>query len=72
MQSQYMYEAIRRNGGAAELLLLPNEGHSYRGKEAVLRTATAMLRLFDEHLGRPAETAPRLNFAQAPAILAAP
>lgn len=72
MQSQYMYEAIRRNGGSAELLLLPNEGHSYRGRESVLRTATAMLRLFDEHLRGPAETAPGLNFAQAPAVPAAP
>ncbi len=67
MQSQYMYEAIRRNGGEAELLMLPNEGHSYRGRESVLRTAAAMLELFDEHLLAPEQALPGVNLAQAPA-----
>jgi dipeptidyl aminopeptidase/acylaminoacyl peptidase len=52
IQSQYLYEAIRRNGGDAELLLLPLEGHSYRGRESVMSTASAMLRLLDKHLRR--------------------
>jgi dipeptidyl aminopeptidase/acylaminoacyl peptidase len=50
MQSQYFYEAIRRHGGEADLLLLPLEGHAYRGRESVLRTASAMLRWFDAHV----------------------
>ncbi|HEY8521677.1 MAG TPA: prolyl oligopeptidase family serine peptidase [Gammaproteobacteria bacterium] len=50
IQSQYLYEAIRRNGGEAELLLLPLEGHTYRGRESVLATANAMLKLFDAEL----------------------
>lgn len=50
MQSQYMYEAIRRHGGEAELLLLPLEGHSYRARESVLETAQSMLRWFDIHV----------------------
>lgn len=50
MQSTQFYQAIRGNGGRAELLLLPLEGHSYRAKESVLRTATAMLEWFDRYL----------------------
>jgi dipeptidyl aminopeptidase/acylaminoacyl peptidase len=50
IQSTYFYEAIRRNGGEAELLLLPLEGHSYRGRESVLQTAAAMLDWFERHL----------------------
>ncbi|HEX7079878.1 MAG TPA: prolyl oligopeptidase family serine peptidase [Gammaproteobacteria bacterium] len=50
IQSIQFYEAIRHNGGDAEILLLPREGHSYRGRESVLATAAAMLEFFDEHL----------------------
>jgi dipeptidyl aminopeptidase/acylaminoacyl peptidase len=53
-QSLQFYQAIRGNGGDVELLLLPGEGHSYRGRESVLRTAAHMLRWFDEHLKAPA------------------
>ncbi len=49
-QSLQFYQAIRGNGGEAELLLLPWEGHSYRGRESVLRTAAHMLSWFDQHL----------------------
>ncbi len=49
-QSLQFYQAIRGNGREAELLLLPWEGHTYRGRESVLRTAAHMLRWFDEHL----------------------
>jgi dipeptidyl aminopeptidase/acylaminoacyl peptidase len=52
-QSLQFYQAIRGNGGDVELLLLPWEGHSYRGRESVLRTAAQMLRWFDDHLKRP-------------------
>jgi dipeptidyl aminopeptidase/acylaminoacyl peptidase len=50
LQSTQFYQAIRGNGGQAELLLLPLEGHSYRARESVLRTATAMLDWFDRYL----------------------
>jgi dipeptidyl aminopeptidase/acylaminoacyl peptidase len=50
LQSTQFYQAIRGNGGEAELLLLPLEGHSYRARESMLRTATAMLSWFDRHL----------------------
>jgi len=49
-QSTQFYQAIRGNGGEAELLLLPWEGHSYRARESVLTTAAHMLGWFDEHL----------------------
>ena len=50
IQSTQFYQAIRGNGGQTELLLLPFEGHSYRARESVLRTAAAMLDWFDRHL----------------------
>ena len=50
LQSTQFYQAIRGNGGEAELLLLPLEGHSYRARESMLRTATAMLDWFDRYL----------------------
>jgi dipeptidyl aminopeptidase/acylaminoacyl peptidase len=49
-QSLQFYQAIRGNGGDAELLLLPWEGHSYRSRESVRKTAAQMLRWFDDHL----------------------
>ena len=52
IQSQYLFEAIRHNGGETELLLLPFERHSYRARESVLRTAGAMLDWLDQHVGR--------------------
>ena len=52
IQSIQFYEAIRHNGGNADILLLPREGHSYRGRESVLATAAAMLDFFDAHLKR--------------------
>lgn len=50
LQSTQFYTAIRGNGGNAELLLLPWEGHSYRARESVLRTASTMLDWFDRYL----------------------
>lgn len=51
IQSEHLYEAIRHNGGEAELLLLPFEGHSYRARQSVLQVAAAMLAWFDRTLG---------------------
>jgi dipeptidyl aminopeptidase/acylaminoacyl peptidase len=52
-QSVQFYQAIRGNGGDVELLLLPWEGHSYRGRESVLKTAAQMLSWFEDHLKAP-------------------
>ena len=53
LQSTQFYQAIRGNGGDAELLLLPWEGHSYRARESVLKTASHMLSWFERHLAAP-------------------
>lgn len=59
LQSIQFYEAIRRTGGNADILLLPREGHSYRGRDAVLTTAATMLDFFNEHLkSKPSPAAP--------------
>jgi dipeptidyl aminopeptidase/acylaminoacyl peptidase len=62
VQSTQFYEAIRGNGGEAELLLLPWEGHSYRARESISRISSAMLDWFDRYLKQP-EAPP--TFAQA-------
>ena len=70
IQSIQFYEAIRHNGGKADILLLPREGHTYRGRESVLATAAAMLDFFDAHvkgadLAAPPET---LRASTTPAV----
>lgn len=50
LQSVQFYQAIRGTGGDAELLLLPGEGHTYRARESVIETASAMLDWFERHL----------------------
>jgi len=50
LQSTQFYAAIRGNGGEAELLLLPWEGHSYRARESVLDAAATMLDWLDRWL----------------------
>jgi dipeptidyl aminopeptidase/acylaminoacyl peptidase len=62
IQSEQFYNAIRYNGGRAELLLLPFEGHNYRSRESVLQTADAMLGWFDRYLKD--STASRLGDGQ--------
>jgi dipeptidyl aminopeptidase/acylaminoacyl peptidase len=52
-QSTQFFKAIRGNGGEADLLLLPWEGHEYRARESVLRTAAGMLAWFDRHMPSP-------------------
>ncbi|HEU4618596.1 MAG TPA: prolyl oligopeptidase family serine peptidase [Gammaproteobacteria bacterium] len=60
LQSIQFYEAIRRTGGDADILLLPREGHSYRGRDAVLTTAATMLDFFNKHLKSKPAAAPTL------------
>ena len=69
IQSIQFYEAIRHNGGNADILLLPREGHTYRGRESVLATAATMLEFFDTHLkrGRPASQPETLRASTAAA-----
>lgn len=50
LQSTQFYEAIRGTGGEAGLLLLPWEGHSYRARESVMRTAAGLLDWFDRYV----------------------
>jgi dipeptidyl aminopeptidase/acylaminoacyl peptidase len=60
LQSTQFYQAIRGNAGKTELLLLPWEGHSYRARESVLRTAGEMLDWFDRHVkNRPLDAETR-------------
>lgn len=51
-QSRQLYDAIRYNGGDAQLLMLPFEGHSYRARTSVFLTARVMLGWLDDNLGR--------------------
>src|SRR5690606_640377 len=69
IQSIQFYEAIRHNGGNADILLLPREGHTYRGRESVLAAAATVLEYFDTHLKRatPASQPETLRAATATA-----
>ncbi len=71
IQSIQFYEAIRHNGGNADILLLPREGHTYRGRDAVLATAATMLEFFDTHL-KHGELSPEILRASAAAVVDAP
>ena len=55
LQSTQFYSAIRGNGGEAEILLLPWEGHSYRARTSVLDAAATMLDWFDRYLAPKSE-----------------
>ena len=37
IQSRRLYHAIKGNGGAARLVMLPHESHGYRARESVLQ-----------------------------------
>jgi len=50
LQSTQFYEAIRGNQGDVRLLLLPWEGHTYRARESLQKTAVEMLGWFDRYL----------------------
>jgi len=60
IQSIQFYEAIRHNGGNADILLLPREGHTYRGRESVLATAATMLEFFNSNLKRSELATPEI------------
>lgn len=53
IQSKWMYQAVRGNGGTARLVSLPYEGHRYEAVESVGHVAWEMVRWFDRHLKAP-------------------
>jgi dipeptidyl aminopeptidase/acylaminoacyl peptidase len=54
MQSELLFQAMRRVGGTARLVMLPFEGHVYRARESVLHSAAEMLDWFDRYVkGEP-------------------
>ena len=50
IQSERMYQAVQGNGGKARLVMLPNEAHGYRSREAVLHTLAEMFEWLDVHV----------------------
>lgn len=50
IQSERLFDAIRGNGGTARLVLLPNEAHTYRGRESILHTLAEMLDWADRYV----------------------
>jgi dipeptidyl aminopeptidase/acylaminoacyl peptidase len=50
VQSERMYQAVRGNGGAVRLVLLPHESHGYLARESVEHTLAEMLTWFDRHV----------------------
>ncbi len=43
LQSQRMFQAVKGNGGAARLVMLPHESHGYRARQSVLHTQHEMI-----------------------------
>ena len=50
IQSERMYAAVRGNGGATRLVILPHEAHGYSAKESVEHTLFEMIGWFDKHV----------------------
>ncbi|MGB0579318.1 MAG: S9 family peptidase [Limisphaerales bacterium] len=51
VQSKWMFQAIRGNGGTARLVTLPSESHRYEALESVEHAVWETMRWFDLHLG---------------------
>jgi len=56
IQSDRLYQAIRGNGGAVRLVMLPAESHGYSAKESIEHTVWEMLTWFDKYV----KNAPKL------------
>ena len=54
IQSERLFQAIKGNGGAARLVLLPYESHGYRARESVLHVLAEMFDWAAAHGERPA------------------
>lgn len=50
MQSERFYDALKGTGGAARLVVLPLEGHSYHARESVLHALWEITCWLDRHL----------------------
>ncbi len=50
MQANFLYEAIRGNGGTARLVILPHEPHWYTARESNEQEIYEMLRWFDQYV----------------------
>jgi dipeptidyl aminopeptidase/acylaminoacyl peptidase len=50
IQSQRMFQAIKGNGGAVRLVMLPHESHGYSARESVLHTQAEMIEWFDRYV----------------------
>jgi dipeptidyl aminopeptidase/acylaminoacyl peptidase len=50
VQSERMYQAVKGNGGAARLVMLPHESHGYAARESVEHTLAEMIAWFDRHV----------------------
>ncbi len=59
IQSQWMYQAIRGNGGTARLVTLPHESHRYEAVQSVEHVTWEMIKWFDRHL-KPVTERPSL------------
>jgi dipeptidyl aminopeptidase/acylaminoacyl peptidase len=57
IQSERLYQAVKGNGGAARLVMLPGEDHGYQARESVLHTVAEMLDWCERHVRseRPAQ-----------------
>ena len=52
MQSERLFAAIKGLGGAARLVLLPNEGHFYRARETILHVLAEQDEWLEKHVKR--------------------
>ena len=50
MQANFLYEAIRANGGTVRLVMLPHEPHWYSARESNEQEIYEMLRWFDKYV----------------------
>ncbi len=50
INSERLYQAVRGNGGAVRLVMLPHEAHGYTGKESVEHTLWEMVAWFDKYV----------------------
>lgn len=57
MQSTFLYQAIRGNGGTVKLVMLPHEPHHYLAKESHEHVIHEMLAWFDKYL-KPGSSQP--------------
>ncbi|MGZ3769484.1 MAG: prolyl oligopeptidase family serine peptidase [Bdellovibrio sp.] len=56
MQANFLYEAIRGNGGTVRLVMLPHEPHWYTARESNEQEVYEMLNWFDTHVKNAATT----------------